>query len=409
MNIATPFSRPVYVMAKPAGAMCNLRCDYCYYLEKDNMYAQGSRMMDDVMLEKFVKDYIAAQTMPHVLFTWHGGEPLLRPIAFYERALALQCRYGRGMQVDNCIQTNGTLLTDEWCDFLRRNNFLVGISIDGPADVHDCYRRTAGGADTHARVMQGIRLLEKHGIEWNAMAVVNSLNVKKPVEFYRFFRDMGCHFIQFAPIVERVMQRDDALKLVPGMTIGGEMTKQSVTAKQWGEFLCGVFDEWVRRDVGEYYVQIFDATLANWCGESPGVCTLSAECGNVGVLEWNGDMYSCDHFVFPEYRLGNLGEHTVSDMMRSQCQQRFAAMKRQMLPRECCECKYQFACHGECPKNRFVNDKYGESGKNYLCEGYRRFFNHVAPYMDCMRRLIEEGLSPSEVMKYDVKRLIKTD
>lgn len=398
--VVTPFARPLYVMAKPAGASCNLRCSYCYYLEKGKLYEQERRhIMTDDLLEKFIKDYIEAQTLPQVLFTWHGGEPLLRPLSFYEKVLRLQQRYAHGRHIDNVIQTNGTLLTDEWCAFFREHNFLVGVSIDGPQPLHDKCRTTTDGRATFHQVMAGIRLLNKHSVEWNAMAVVNRHNAEEPLTFYRFFKDIGCHYIQFAPVVERCVNRADGLTLAPGMQADGTLTDLSVSPEQWGHFLCTLFDEWVRHDVGEYYVQLFDATLANWVGEAPGVCTLSPECGNVGVMEYNGDLYSCDHFVFPEYRLGNLHEKTITEMMYSAQQRHFSDMKQRLLPQQCRECNFAFACHGECPKNRFVSDRYGNPCLNYLCEGYLRFFEHVAPYMDYMKRLLEQGRPPAYIMK----------
>ena len=386
-------------MLKPAGATCNLRCSYCYYLEKGRLYGQEHpHDISDRLLEKFIKEYLEAQTMSQVLFVWHGGEPLMRPLSFYEKALRLERIYAHGRQTDNVIQTNGTLLTDEWCGFFKRNNFLVGISIDGPQEMHDPYRRNANNAPTFEKVMQGIRLLNKHGVEWNAMAVINSCNACRPREFYQFFKDIGCHYIQFAPIVERTVSRNDGLTLAPGMQEDGELTDSSVTPQQWGQFLCSLFDEWVRHDVGTYFIQLFDATLSNWCGEPPGVCTMSAECGNVGVMEHNGDLYSCDHFVFPEHLLGNLHEKTITEMMYSDKQRQFSDMKRRLLPRQCQECPYLFACHGECPKNRFVRDCYGNPGLNYLCQGYHQFFSHAAPYMDFMKEQLEQGLPPSNVM-----------
>ena len=400
MNTSFAFSRPLYVMLKPAGARCNLRCRYCYYLEKDHLYAgNDAHFMSERLLEKFIADYMQAQTTPEVLFTWHGGEALLRPIAFYERALQLQRRYARGRQVVNSIQTNGTLLTPEWCEFLRENGFLVGISIDGPRNVHDAYRRTSADGPSFDRVMQGLQLLKDHHVEWNALAVVNNLNVEKPREFYRFFKDIGCQYLQFAPIVERIVSRDDGLTLAPGMQEGGRLTSHSITPSQWGRFLCELFDEWVVADVGSIFVQIFDATLANWVGVTPGICSLSAHCGHAAVMEHNGDVFSCDHFVFPEYRLGNLNEKTITEMVYSPQQQRFAQMKTAMLPRQCRECPFLFACHGECPKNRFMRDKYGNAGLNYLCEGYRQFFSHVTPHMNFMRRELQAGRPPANIMQ----------
>ena len=395
------FARPMYVMLKPAGSLCNLRCKYCYYLEKDKLYKQcKNHVISDELLEKFIKEYIEAQTTPQVLFTWHGGETLMRPISFYKRALELQRIYGRGRQIDNCIQTNGTLLTDEWCQFFKDNNFLVGVSIDGPQEFHDEYRRTATNKPTFVKVMNGINLLNKHGVEWNALAVVNDYNADYPLEFYRFFKQIGCKYIQFSPIVERVVMREDGLTLAPGKQ-GGDagMADFSITPEQWGIFLCTIFDEWVHNDVGEYFVQLFDATLANWVGQAPGVCILAEECGHAGVMEFNGDVYSCDHFVYPEHLLGNLHTKTITEMMYSDQQNKFAKMKKQMLPQQCKECKFLFACHGECPKNRFLNDKYGNYGLNYLCKGYRQFFEHVEPYMNFMKRELENHRAPANVMK----------
>lgn len=395
------FARPMYVMLKPAGSLCNLRCKYCYYLEKDKLYKQcKNHVISDELLEKFIKEYIEAQTTPQVLFTWHGGETLMRPISFYKRALELQRIYGRGRQIDNCIQTNGTLLTDEWCQFFKDNNFLVGVSIDGPQEFHDEYRRTATNKLTFVKVMNGINLLNKHGVEWNALAVVNDYNADYPLEFYRFFKQIGCKYIQFSPIVERVVKREDGLTLAPGMQ-GGDagLADFSITPEQWGNFLCTIFDEWVHNDVGEYFVQLFDATLANWVGQAPGVCILAEECGHAGVMEFNGDVYSCDHFVYPEHLLGNLHTKTITEMMYSDQQNKFAKMKKQMLPQQCKECKFLFACHGECPKNRFLNDKYGNYGLNYLCKGYRQFFEHVEPYMNFMKRELENHRAPANVMK----------
>jgi len=401
MQTAIPFGSPIYLMAKPAGSLCNLACEYCYYLEKGKIYEKEdarSKIMSDEMLERFIEQYIEAQTMPSVLFTWHGGETLMRPISFYQRVLQLQQRYAHGRHIDNCIQTNGVLLNDEWCRFFRDNRFLVGVSIDGPEEFHDEFRRDKQGRPSFQRVMRGIRLLQKHGVEWNALAVVNDFNGDYPLEFYHFFKEIDCHYIQFTPIVERTVKRADGLTLAPGMQEGGQLTDFSVTPQQWGNFLCTIFDEWVKHDVGNYYVQIFDATLANWASVEPGLCSLSSMCGHAGVIEHNGDIYSCDHFVYPEHRLGNLREKTVVEMMYGEQQQQFARMKTQQLPRQCRECQYLFACHGECPKNRFVRDRYGNPGLNYLCRGYHRFFQHAAPYMDFMKAELDAGRPPANVM-----------
>ena len=400
-NIANPFAKPLYVMLKPAGAHCNLACKYCYYLEKNKLYPTAQRhLMSDEMLEQFTREYIEAQTMNQVLFTWHGGEPLLRSIDFYRKALSLQQKYAGGRRIDNVIQTNGTLLTDEWCEFFAQNHWLVGISIDGPQPDHDHYRLTAAGKPSWKKVMQGIKLLKKHGVEWNAMAVVNAYNANHPLEFYRFFKENGCQFLQFTPIVERLTRHEDGRTLA-SLADKDEisLSKASVAPEQWGYFLCAIFDEWVRKDVGKIFVEIFDCTLANWMGVSPGICAYSKECGHAGVMEHNGDVYSCDHFVFPEYKLGNIRDHSLIDMLYGEQQQEFSRLKHSSLPRQCKECDMEFACHGECPKNRFMKDKYGDSGLNYLCPGYYHYYQHVAPYMDYMKQELMSQRPPSNIMK----------
>ena len=400
-NIANPFAKPLYVMLKPAGAHCNLACKYCYYLEKNKLYPTAQRhLMSDEMLEQFTREYIEAQAMSQVLFTWHGGEPLLRSIDFYRKALSLQQKYAGGRRIDNVIQTNGTLLTDEWCEFFAQNHWLVGISIDGPQPYHDHYRLTAAGKPSWKKVMQGIKLLKKHGVEWNAMAVVNAYNANHPLEFYRFFKENGCQFLQFTPIVERLTRHEDGRTLA-SLADKNEisLSEASVAPEQWGYFLCAIFDEWVRKDVGKIFVEIFDCTLANWMGISPGICAYSKECGHAGVMEHNGDVYSCDHFVFPEYKLGNIRDHSLIDMLYGEQQQEFSRLKHSSLPRQCKECDMEFACHGECPKNRFMKDKYGDSGLNYLCPGYYHYYQHVAPYMDYMKQELMSQRPPSNIMK----------
>ena len=400
-NIATPFAKPLYVMLKPAGAHCNLACKYCYYLEKNNLYDKSHRhIMSDEMLEQFTQEYIEAQTMPQVLFTWHGGEPLMRSIDFYKKALALQKKYARGRRIDNVIQTNGTMLTDEWCEFFAQNNWLVGISIDGPQEYHDHYRLTTTGNPSWQKVMHGIELLKKHQVEWNAMAVVNAYNADHPLEFYHFFKDNGCQYLQFTPIVERLTKHQDGRTLA-SLADDKEipLADFSVTPEQWGNFLCAIFDEWVRNDVGKMFVEIFDCTLANWMGVLPGICAYSKNCGHAGVMEHNGDVYSCDHFVFPEYKLGNIRDHTLIEMLYGDKQHAFSRLKHTSLPRQCKECDMEFACHGECPKNRFEKDKYGEPGLNYLCKGYYQYYSHVAPYMDFMKRELQAQRPPANIME----------
>ena len=281
-----PFAHPLYVMLKPAGSLCNLACDYCYYLEKSKLYPQApQQIMSDELLERFVREYIEAQTMPSVLFTWHGGETLMRPLSFYRKALELQRKYAGGRTIENCIQTNGTLLTDEWCRFFRENHWLVGISIDGPQEFHDEYRRNRQGRPSFVKVMQGIRLLQKHGVEWNAMAVVNDFNADYPREFYHFFKQIGCRYLQFAPIVERILPHADGRHLAAAdEEEGTRLADFSVSPRQWGTFLCTLFDEWVKEDVGTVFIQLFDTTLANRVGQEPGVCTHDKTCGHSGVM-----------------------------------------------------------------------------------------------------------------------------
>lgn len=400
MNTISPFSKPLYVLAKPVGASCNLRCKYCYYLEKAHLYRNApARVMSDELLERFVQEYIQAQTMSQVLFTWHGGEPLMRPLSFYRKAVALQEKYAFGRQIDNTIQTNGTLLTDEWCEFFKEHNWLVGISIDGPQEFHDEYRRTATDKPSWQKVIRGIRLLRKHGVEWNAMAVVNDFNAGYPLEFYHFFKEMGAKYIQFAPVVERMAAHSDGRHLATLVDQECPVADFSVSPAQWGDFLCAIFDEWVRHDVGQTYVEIFDCTLANWVGERPGICVYAKECGHAGVMEFNGDVYSCDHFVFPEYKLGNIRDKTLVEMLYGEQQRQFSCLKHATLPKQCRECEWEFACHGECPKNRFVNDRYGNPGLNYLCSGYRHFYEHVAPYMDFMKKEFMNQRPPANVME----------
>ena len=348
MNTISPFSKPLYVLAKPVGASCNLRCKYCYYLEKSHLYRNApARVMSDELLERFVQEYIQAQTMSQVLFTWHGGEPLMRPLSFYRKAVALQEKYAFGRQIDNTIQTNGTLLTDEWCEFFKEHNWLVGISIDGPQEFHDEYRRTASDKPSWQKVMRGIRLLRKHGVEWNAMAVVNDFNAGYPLEFYHFFKEMGAKYIQFAPVVERMAAHSDGRHLATLVDQECPVADFSVSPAQWGDFLCAIFDEWVRHDVGQTYVEIFDCTLANWVGERPGICVYAKECGHAGVMEFNGDVYSCDHFVFPEYKLGNIRDRTLVEMLYGEQQRQFSCLKHASLPKQCKECGTLYGFHEE--------------------------------------------------------------
>lgn len=396
----SPFEEPLYVMLKPVGAMCNLACEYCYYIEKSHLHEDvPGTLMSDSLLEHFVKQYIESQTTPDVLFLWHGGEPLMRSQSFYRKALNLQKKYAGGRTVNNVFQTNGTMLTDEWCRFFKENRCLVGVSVDGPKEFHDAYRQNRLGQPSFDQVMRGINLLDKYGVMWNAMAVVNSLNVKHPDEFFHFFKSIGCRYIQFTPIVERLAAHADGRYLATPDQKDCRLAQFSITPEDWGNFLCTIFDEWVRNDVGTCFVQMFDATLANWVGVDPGLCTMARNCGHAGVMEYDGDVYSCDHFVFPEYRLGNIRQNTLLEMMYGEKQQEFARLKQGSLPGQCRKCDYLFACNGGCPKDRFAQTDEGELNLNYLCKGYHQYFKHVKPYMEFMKGELLSGRSPANVMK----------
>lgn len=390
-----PFARPLYVMLKPAGASCNLHCDYCYYLEKKELYQKETEhVLTEELLDLFVRQYFEGQTMSAALFTWHGGEPLLRGLDFYKKALLQQQKYAGGRRVDNTIQTNGVLLTDDWCRFFKDNNFLVGISIDGPEHCHNRYRKTNRGEGAFPLVMKGLERLKKFGVEFNVMATVNDQNVNFPSEVYRFFKAEDCRFIQFSPVTE--------------MLPGGAPAPWNVSPDKWGDFLITVFDEWVANDVGKYFVQHFDATLANWVGEQPGICILSETCGHAGVMEFNGDVYSCDHFVFPDRKLGNIRTTSLTGMMYSDRQFEFGADKRAGLTSRCRNCNYLFACNGECPKNRIVKIESEEYAHNYLCEGYYRYFDHAAPYMEFMKNELLNRRSPANITDV-LKRRVDRD
>lgn len=305
------------------------------------------------------------------------------------------------MLIDNSIQTNGTLITEEWCKFFKENNWLVGVSIDGPQEFHDEYRRTRQGGPSFNKVMHGINLLNKYGVEWNAMAVVNDFNAEYPLDFYNFFKEIECRYIQFTPIVERIQPHADGRHLASVLDRGDvPLADFSVLPEQWGDFLCAIFDEWVKQDVGAYFIQLFDATLANWVGVQPGVCTMGRSCGHAAVMEYNGDIYACDHFVFPEYKLGNIREQSIVEMISSPKQTEFGNMKRASLPRQCRECRFTDICNGECPKNRFAFTADGEPGLNYLCSGYHKFFEHVAPYMEFMKAELDAKRPPANVMDH---------
>jgi len=384
--------RAFHVMVKPHGAICNCRCQYCYYLPKEHLYPGSSFRMTEELFERFTRQYIESQNVPEVTFAWQGGEPTLMGLDFFERAIQLQKRYQHhGLTINNTLQTNGIMLNDEWCRFFREHNFLIGISIDGPSHLHDAYRVDKGNHPTFERVMTGVELLKKHEVEFNTLTCIHAANSDYPLVVYRFLRDeVQSHFMQFIPIV----LRDNETGFQQGETV----TEHSVGAKQFGHFLKAIFDEWVRRDVGRVFVQTFDAALAAWVGQAPGVCVFAKTCGMAMVLEHNGDLYSCDHFVEPDYLLGNIIETDLAELVGVTKQMQFGLAKRDTLPRYCRECPVLFACNGGCPKNRIRHTPDDEPGLNYLCEGYQAFFKHIAPQMEFMAGELAAGRSPANVM-----------
>jgi uncharacterized protein len=381
-----------HVMAKPTGARCNLRCDYCFFLEKSNLYPDsGFRMSDDVM-EAFVRQTIEAQQVPFVTLAWQGGEPTLMGLDFFRRALAVeQDALPAGWKAERTIQTNGTLLDDEWAAFLAENDVLVGLSIDGPRELHDAYRHDGAGASVFDQVEAAARLLQKHGAEFNVLCTVNAANASRPLDVYRYFRDeLGARFLQFIPIVE--------IETEPADGVPGVVTDRSVGSLAYGTFLSTIFDEWVRRDVGEVFVQFFDGVLAAYVRGYSSLCVLRPTCGDGVALEHNGDLYSCDHFVDASHLLGNITEVPIGELVRSDRQRSFGEAKRDTLPRFCRECDYLFACNGECPKNRILLTPDGEPGLNWLCEGLKHFFAHTDRRMKMMASLLEQGRDAGEVM-----------
>ena len=391
-------------MAKPVGPICNLNCRYCFYLEKEKLYpATSSWAMPDEVLEQFVRQYIAAQEVPTISFAWQGGEPTLLGVDYFRKVVELEKRYSNGKRIENSFQTNGVLLDDAWAAFLAKNRFLVGISIDGPRELHDCYRVNKGGQPSFEAALRGLGCLKKHGVEFNTLTVVHRQNSRHPREVYRFLKEVGSGFMQFIPIVERVAASPDAQGLglvAPGSNLDAAVTEWSVEPLEFGKFLCAIFDEWVRRDVGRYFVQIFDVALESWLGAAPSLCIFRETCGGALAMEHNGDVYSCDHYVYPEYRLGNIGERSLAAMADSEEQRRFGLAKRDALPRYCRECEFHFACRGECPKHRFARTPQGEPGLNYLCAGYKLFFKHIDAAMRFMASELENGRPPANVMQW---------
>jgi uncharacterized protein len=390
-------------MAKPIGPACNLNCTYCYYLEKHKIYKDtGSFRMSDILLEKFIKQYIWVQEVNTIQFVWQGGEPTLLGLDYFKKVVALQHKYADGKKIENAFQTNGTLLDDEWCAFFKKFNFLVGISIDGPRHVHDAFRLYRNGTASFDHVMRGIFLLQKHKVEFNTLTVIHRQNAKHALEIYNFLKFIGSGFLQFIPIVERTKNTDDSttLNLVGPDDPEAYVTDWSVHPDEFGKFLVTVFNQWVKQDVGKVFVLQFDAALANWVGESPGICVFSRTCGDAVVVEHNGDVYSCDHYVYPEYKLGNINQDTLFGIVKSEKQHVFGQHKLTGLPQQCIKCKYRFTCHGECPKHRFLKTFEGEYGLNYLCSAYKMFFAHIDPYMQFMKAELKANRPPSNVMNW---------
>lgn len=389
MMTINPTAPPAFhLLAKPRGAVCNLACTYCFYLSKEKLYPGSAFRMTDLMLETYIRRLIEAHRAPEVTIAWQGGEPMLMGLDFFQRSMEYQEKYRRpGMTILNTIQTNGTLINDEWAAFFREHNFLVGISIDGPPLRHDAFRRDKQDRPTFDRVIQGLDYLKKHGVEFNALVTIHKANADNPLEVYRFLRDdLGIRFLQLIPIVER--------------GIGTRAVSDfSVTAGQYGRFLIAVFEEWVRHDVAETFVNMFDVALANWAGEMPGLCLFAPTCGMTLAMEHTGDMYSCDHFVTPEHFLGNIADTPMIEMVASPRQQKFGRDKLDLLPRYCRECPVLFACHGGCPKDRFIKTPRGEGGLNYLCRGYKAFFKHIDRPMRIMTGFLRENRAPAEIMQ----------
>ena len=401
------------IMAKPFGAVCNLNCHYCYYLEKEKMYHTSERFrMSERMLEKFIDEYISSQNVPVVQFIWHGGEPTMLGLDYYKKALELQTKYSQGKTVENVLQTNGTLLNDDWCHFFRDNHFLIGISIDGPEHIHDRYRLSKAGKPSFVQAMKGLKLLVKYKVEFNTLSVVNDYNAQYPLETYHFLKSTGSRFMQFSPIVERIATHasDHSMHLLSGSDqTENRLAPWTVKALYYGRFLCEIFDDWVLHDVGTYFVPTFDSILANWTGSMTSICVHAETCGHAGAIEYNGDLFACDHYVFPEYKLGNMDTDSLVSMMYSPRQIEFGQAKRNALPQYCRECEYLFACNGECPKNRIIQTPTGEQGLNYLCSGLKLFYAHVAPYMDFMAEELANERPPANVMVWARKRMKHRD
>ncbi|MGF1758254.1 anaerobic sulfatase maturase [Photobacterium sagamiensis] len=402
-----------HVMAKPTGSVCNLDCSYCFYLEKEKLYPGRNKhwMMNDETLSNYIEQYIKAQPHPEVEFVWQGGEPTMMGLDFFKKVIELQQTFSNGKSIRNCIQTNGILLNEAWCKFLKKHEFLVGISIDGPADLHDHYRVNRSGKPSHDKVVKAIEKLKKYKVEFNILTVVNDYNAEHPERVYEFLLSTGAKYLQFIPLVERSssVPTEEGLYLVsPEYSNVANVTPWSVIPEAYGQFLCRVFDQWIRNDVGEIFVQMFDTTLASWYGMPPGVCVFAETCGHNLALESNGDVYNCDHYVYPEHRLGNIHTDTILDMNNSEKAIEFGLDKKSTLSKDCRECQYKFACHGGCPKHRFAISSSGKAEQNYFCKSYKQFFKHSEAKMRTMVELISHHRPASDIMRRFVPKEIST-
>ncbi len=399
LNDALRISKPLRfnMMFKPIGSVCNLNCNYCYYLDKAKMYSDNSVISLD-LIEKIIKEYIQINDNEQIVFDWHGGEPLLLGLDYFKKIVELQNRFKANKQIFNTIQTNATLLNGDFAKFFKDNNFLVGISIDGPQDIHDRYRKDKGDNPTFVRVMNGIELLHRYNVDFNTLTTISKAGEGRGLEVYQFMKSIGSHFMQFMPVLEYVNPYDNSI--VSPDEKNSVLTSWSVNPLEYGKFMCDIFNYWVKHDVGNYFVNLFDSSLANYCGLNPGTCVYSETCGSNAVVEHNGDVYPCDHFVYPQYKIGNLNDSSLQEIMSSDKITRFGIDKRNSLPMKCLKCKYFTVCHGECPKHRF-----GDSGLNSLCEGLYYFYSHVEPYMLKMKSLLFEGKEAKLIMNFDTLSL----
>jgi uncharacterized protein len=400
--------RGLHVVAKPIGPACNLNCEYCFYLEKHALFGPGEKMrMSDAVLRTFIANYITSQPTPDVEFVWQGGEPTLLGLSFFKKVVELQKPFLRRKNITNSLQTNGTLLNDEWCSFLKKNNFMVGLSLDGPGEIHDRYRRDRSGTGTFDQVMRGLELLQKHGVEYNVLACVARDTAKHPLDVYHFLKDEGVEFIQFTPIVERM---PDVNAAQCGLRLAGpaaldktwtstEVTPWTVNALEYGDFLIAIYEDWVRHDVGQVFVMNFEWALNAWIGNPSPVCIHAEQCGRSVVIEHNGDVYACDHCVYPQHRLGNIAADKLPYMVEKSLQSDFGITKETALPQACKRCEVLAACRGGCPKHRFTQTYDGEPGLHYLCPGYKKFFLHIRKYLRGMTQLLEHDLPVSHIMQ----------